>query len=226
MDTHHCTGGIGLLTSIPEWNHSLLLTTLKGSSLRVLKLNTKGTLILSEKIYLTNVFGRLRDICIAPNGDVYISTSNRDWNPGEGFPKPGDDRIIRLHKEKTVHGKNAPTQVSLAITSKPITGGASVYTTYCASCHKADGNGLKTVFPPLRNSVVVNGNSDKLIRILLKGRSGSMQIKGETYNQQMPAFTFLRDKDLADVLTYIRLHFDNHGSSINAKQVATVRSVK
>ncbi|MBL7698952.1 MAG: hypothetical protein JNK79_12380 [Chitinophagaceae bacterium] len=45
-------------------------------------------------------FGRLRDICISPAGDVYISTSNRDWNPAPGFPTSSDDRIIKLTLSK------------------------------------------------------------------------------------------------------------------------------
>lgn len=83
---------------IPEWENTLLLTTLKVESLRALKLNKDGTKIDSEKILLENIYGRLRDICISPAGDVYLSTSNRDWNPSEGFPKPTDDKILRITK--------------------------------------------------------------------------------------------------------------------------------
>lgn len=88
------------LNKIPEWKNTLLLTTLKVESLRVLKLNENGTKISSEKILLENVYGRLRDICISPAGDVYLSTSNRDWNPSEGFPTPTDDRILRITKRQ------------------------------------------------------------------------------------------------------------------------------
>jgi aldose sugar dehydrogenase len=57
--------------------------TLKGNSLHILKLNPNGTNIVSDKIFFDHQFGRIRDVCIAPNGDVYLSTSNRDWNPSE-----------------------------------------------------------------------------------------------------------------------------------------------
>lgn len=87
-------------SKIPEWENTLLLTTLKVESLRALKLNKDGTKIDSEKILLEKVYGRLRDICISPAGDVYVSTSNRDWNPSAGFPKPTDDKILRIAKSR------------------------------------------------------------------------------------------------------------------------------
>jgi glucose/arabinose dehydrogenase len=45
-----------------------------------------------EKL-LSGRFGRLRDVLVAPNGDVYVATSNRD---GRGSPVSDDDRILRL----------------------------------------------------------------------------------------------------------------------------------
>ena len=42
---------------------------------------------------LKSLYGRLRDVLVAPIGDVYIATSNRD---GRGSPARDDDRIIRL----------------------------------------------------------------------------------------------------------------------------------
>lgn len=85
---------------IPEWENALLLTTLKVETLRVLKLNDAGTEIISEEVLLENQYGRLRDVCVSPAGDVYVATSNRDWNPSEGFPKENDDKILRISKRE------------------------------------------------------------------------------------------------------------------------------
>ena len=51
---------------IPEWKNSLLLTTLRESQLLQLKLNLNHTAIVET----------LRDICISPNGIVYVCTGN------------------------------------------------------------------------------------------------------------------------------------------------------
>jgi glucose/arabinose dehydrogenase len=49
---------------------------------------TKGTPVLSGR------YGRIRTVVAAPDGSLWITTSNRD---GRGSPRSGDDRIIRIH---------------------------------------------------------------------------------------------------------------------------------
>jgi glucose/arabinose dehydrogenase len=82
--------------AIPEWQNSLLMTTLKESDLRQLKLSADGRSIVSESIFFDNVYGRLRDIAIAPDGRVFLATSNRDGRARNGFPLAADDRIIEI----------------------------------------------------------------------------------------------------------------------------------
>ncbi len=82
--------------AIPEWKNSLLLATLKQDDLRVLKLNEAGDSIVSEGIFLNNDYGRLRDVCVTPNGEIFLATSNRDGRANNGFPVETDDRIIMV----------------------------------------------------------------------------------------------------------------------------------
>ncbi|MBK7434086.1 MAG: PQQ-dependent sugar dehydrogenase [Chitinophagaceae bacterium] len=61
---------------IPAWQNSLLMLTLKDASLRVLKLSNDGLSVTNQQTLYKDRFGRLRDLCISPQGRVYICTSN------------------------------------------------------------------------------------------------------------------------------------------------------
>jgi glucose/arabinose dehydrogenase len=74
--------------NIPQWKHSLLMVTLKNSTLRQLKLSEDGRSIVETKSYFEQKWGRLRDICISPDGKVYICTSNGG----------DDDMIVEISK--------------------------------------------------------------------------------------------------------------------------------
>ncbi len=43
--------------------------------------------------WFADEYGRLRDIIVGPDGDLWLATNNTD---GRGDPAPGDDRILRI----------------------------------------------------------------------------------------------------------------------------------
>lgn len=61
---------------LAAWKNSLLLVTLKDQSLRQLKLSDDRRTVLSSTTFFKNQFGRLRDLCVSPQGRVYLITSN------------------------------------------------------------------------------------------------------------------------------------------------------
>lgn len=218
-------------SAIPEWQNSLLLVTLKTQSLRVLKLNDSGDAIVGEQVYFENSFGRLRDICVSPDGDVYLSTSNRDWNPVEGFPKENDDRIIKISKNrntsassKVVNKPKVMKSSATAAKTKSVTGGALVYNNYCASCHKPDGTGVSGTYPSLKGAAHVRGDQKKLIQLVLQGLPGAITVSGVKYETQMPAFNFLTDQEVADVVGYVRSAFGQRQETISAAEVSRIRA--
>ncbi|MGH3658890.1 MAG: PQQ-dependent sugar dehydrogenase [Micromonosporaceae bacterium] len=71
----------------------LLTACLRGKRLFLMQLNGKGGLIGAPQEVLTDKFGRLRTVVVAPDKTVWITTSNLD---GRGNPNPGDDKILRL----------------------------------------------------------------------------------------------------------------------------------
>jgi glucose/arabinose dehydrogenase len=92
------TVGVAALTyydhpAIPGWRNSLLAATLRGNKLTQIPLNAAGTATAGEGVFSLTSFGRLRAICVSPQGRVYVGTSNRD---GRGTPASTDDRILVL----------------------------------------------------------------------------------------------------------------------------------
>jgi mono/diheme cytochrome c family protein len=99
--------------------------------------------------------------------------------------------------------------------------GAKVFSSNCASCHGAQGQGLPGSFPPLANNPVVTGDPNKVIGIVLGGLHGQISVAGMSYNGQMPAWKGqLSNKDIADAITYIRGSLgNNHASAVTQAQV-------
>ena len=79
---------------ISEWKNCLLVANLRGNHLKVVHLKTPQYISV-EKIetYYHNVLGRLRDVQVGPDGNLYLCTSNTD---GRGQPNHYDDLILRI----------------------------------------------------------------------------------------------------------------------------------
>ena len=104
--------------------------------------------------------------------------------------------------------------------------GAEIYMTRCMSCHQMNGRGVPGVFPPLSDSKWVTGDKGTLIRIVLNGMTGEMEVNGEVYSGAMPPWqTFLDDQQTADLLTYIRSAWENDTTAVTPEEVAAVRKV-
>ncbi len=102
--------------------------------------------------------------------------------------------------------------------------GEDVYLTRCMSCHMVDGRGIAGVFPPLIGTEWVSGDKGRLIRVVLDGVSGPMEVQGMTYGGVMPGWkAFLSDEEVAAVLTYIRESFGNEASAVTEEEVSVVR---
>lgn len=93
-------------------------------------------------------------------------------------------------------------------------GGEAVYASNCASCHQADGSGIRGTFPPVAghaSHLVVDIGRDYIVDLLLYGLQGEIEVDGVSYDGEMPAWTQLSDQQLADVANYIAIDWDEEG---------------
>ncbi|PYI88903.1 MAG: cytochrome C [Verrucomicrobia bacterium] len=100
----------------------------------------------------------------------------------------------------------------------------------CVACHQPNGGGnTANGCPPLAGSEwVLAEGPNRIIRIVLHGFSGAVEVKGQQYNSgTMTPFadTLTDDKDIAAVLTFIRQNKDwgNNASAVKPEEVKKVR---
>lgn len=108
------------------------------------------------------------------------------------------------------------------------TAGFNLFNTYCSACHGLDGKGKDQLAPPLLNSEYVGGSTDRLILLTLNGLKGPLTVNGKRYemNAVMPGIknnSELSDKDIADLLVFLRNSFSFSGTYVAEADVAKWR---
>ena len=157
----------------------------------------------------------------------------------EAKKKPLDDWMIHAHEAAEAHLKGQPVKSKKEITVTSnlkgeelelYTKGREIYAKegYCMTCHQADGKGLSASgFPPLAGTNWVQGSEERLIKVILKGMMGPIEVNGKSFPGQVPMTPFeglLNDKEVAAVATYVRNSFGNKASAVKPEKVKQVRA--
>ncbi|MCX6917819.1 MAG: cytochrome c [Verrucomicrobia bacterium] len=102
--------------------------------------------------------------------------------------------------------------------------GEKLFVMNCASCHQATGLGLPGAFPPLAGSPWVAGNEDRMIKIIIGGLAGELEVKGAKYIGAMPNIgANLKDAQVAHIATYVRQAWGNTAGPVTDAKVAEIR---
>jgi mono/diheme cytochrome c family protein/glucose/arabinose dehydrogenase len=100
--------------------------------------------------------------------------------------------------------------------------GANVYRQSCAICHGVDGKGLPSkVAPPLSGSPRVNGDKERLVKIILHGLTGP--VDGVTYPGMMAPQGSNDDDYVAAVASFIRNSLGNDASVVGYNDLREIR---
>jgi mono/diheme cytochrome c family protein len=103
--------------------------------------------------------------------------------------------------------------------------GRTCFEQYCSACHHPEGLGIPGGPPPLVGSPWLAGPDARLIRIVLHGAGGPLEIGGKSYNLEMPAFgPVLSDAQIATVLSFARARFTGSEKPVAPEEVARVRA--
>ncbi|WP_367870473.1 PVC-type heme-binding CxxCH protein [Luteolibacter sp. Populi] len=103
--------------------------------------------------------------------------------------------------------------------------GEAVYARTCAACHQSSGSGVDGAFPPLDGNARVAGNPEALVKIVLNGLAGPVEVPGKlAVNSLMPPVIGLGDAEIADVLSFVRHAWSNDAAPVAEAAVAPVRA--
>lgn len=76
--------------AIPEFQNTLLMTVLKNKMLVRFEFSEDGQSVTNETEFFKYEWGRLRDICVSPDGKIYLATNGNTW------PSQPPNEIIEL----------------------------------------------------------------------------------------------------------------------------------
>lgn len=162
-----------------------------------------------------------------PDGSLYITESRQGkiWRVlfignRNAF---GAGQLAPMEARKAAAHLRTPDELEDDL-QKDLARGEKLYNTFCGTCHQADGRGAAGRFPPLTPNQWVRGAEERLIRIVLEGMQGEIEVDGTLYNSVMPPHGFLKDEEIATILTYIRTNFGNTAGSIGEAEVRAVRN--
>src|SRR5258708_15812806 len=90
--------------------------------------------------------------------------------------------------------------------------GARTYDTYCRGCHQRSGRGITGGFPPLAGhapQLLAQKGGAYMARLVLFGLSGAIEVEGAPYNGMMPAWSSLKDDEIAAVIDHVLTTWGN-----------------
>ena len=121
----------------------------------------------------------------------------------------------------------SPEEIEAQRIDKKLKSGEKVFKARCASCHQANGLGITGQYPPLAGSKWATTDSGLITNIILKGLKGEIIVKGEKYGTSAAinmAAVPIDDREIANVVTYVRQSWGNESSEVFEEDVATYRS--
>lgn len=159
-----------------------------------------------------------------PDGSLYVTDDVKGaiykitYSKGTATATTAMPAAVTAKVKPKIAAANIPAAIKASFAA-----GKIIFTKNCAVCHQVDGGGVQNLNPPLIKTNYVIGNKTRLINVLLKGLHG-IDINGEKYTNTMPSHSFLTNREIANVLTYVRNSFGNKASAVTVAQVKAARN--
>lgn len=104
--------------------------------------------------------------------------------------------------------------------------GRAIYVKQCAMCHEPEGRGYPPQYPPLAgNPSITMATPVNPIRMVLNGGYPPGTKKNPRPHGMPPFAHILKDEDVAAVVTYIRVAWNNNGTPVAPSQISELRTL-
>jgi alcohol dehydrogenase (quinone), cytochrome c subunit len=161
-------------------------------------------------------FGSMSDVIIHSTQYMAPADALATAKYLKSLRSPGEEPATRFTYDSLEH-----LALKNGDASKP---GAMIYLNNCAACHRPDGIGYEQVFPRLAGNPVVEAeNPRSLVSIVLDG-SQTPRTAHTPAQFTMPRFAWrLSDRDVADVVSFIRTSWGNRALPVSPAEVSKLR---
>ena len=139
-----------------------------------------------------------------------------------------DARAMAVYLKALPQRESEPPPTSQARLVDPtvLETGRKVYATACAMCHGDEGKGHPPAFPPLAgNQSITMASPVNSIRMVLNGGYAPGTKKNPRPYGMPPFGQLLNDQEVAAVVTYIRVAWDNSGTPVTPAQANALRKL-
>jgi mono/diheme cytochrome c family protein len=102
--------------------------------------------------------------------------------------------------------------------------GKELFLISCGACHQPHGMGQEGLAPPLVDSDWVIGSPQRLVRIVLHGLHGPVNVKGKSFQLDMPALGVFDDDQVAAILTFVRREWGHTANPVEPELVKAIRA--
>jgi mono/diheme cytochrome c family protein len=119
-----------------------------------------------------------------------------------------------------------PTSQARLVQPSVMESGRKIYDRQCSICHGSDGKGHPPAYPPLAgNQSITMASPVNSIRMVLNGGYAPGTSKNPRPHGMPPFSHILDDDEVAAVVTYIRVAWDNSGAPVAPAQVPELRKL-
>ena len=163
---------------------------------------------------------------------VVFGSMTEAFNNSTQYMSDDDLRAIALYLKSLPPGVNSTddswkydssTASKLTVSERSKHPGAQTFIARCSSCHGVDGRGQAPWIPPLAGATSMLVNEASAINITLNG-SDRIVAGGKPDAYRMPPFRKqLSDKEMTDVLNFVRSSWGNTGEKVKQESVTELR---